>query len=105
MALASSSPSRLPPVVPSPNQRRFLVTTATLITEQAKAKAVDGQALNWLCSAQERLAEQERILAGRPLPGSRKPAPEPRQPRQSFIAGPVGEVEPVPAFGVEPVPG
>jgi hypothetical protein len=36
--------------------------------------------LNWLCAAQERLAEQERILAGRPLPGSRKPAPEPRKP-------------------------
>ena len=46
------------------------------ITEQAKAKTVDGQVLNWLCAAQERLAEQERILAGRPLPGSRKPAPE-----------------------------
>jgi hypothetical protein len=44
------------------------------ITEQAKAKTVDGQVLNWLCAAQERLAEQERILAGRPLPGSRRPA-------------------------------
>ena len=46
------------------------------ITEQANAKTVDGQVLNWLCSAQERLAEQERVLAGRPLPGSRKPAPD-----------------------------
>jgi hypothetical protein len=35
----------------------------------------------------------------------RKPAQEPRMPRQTFIAGPVGEAEPVPAFGVEPVPG
>jgi hypothetical protein len=39
------------------------------ITEQAKAKTIDGQVLNWLCAAQERLAEQERILAGRPAPG------------------------------------
>jgi hypothetical protein len=36
----------------------------------------DPQRLDRLASAQMRLAEQERILAGRPLPGSRKPAPE-----------------------------
>ena len=34
----------------------------------------DGQRLNWLAQAQERLAEQERILDGRPLPGSRRPS-------------------------------
>src|ERR1039458_3628799 len=74
------------------------------ITEQAKAKTVDGQVLNWLCAAQERLAEQERILAGRPLPGSRRPGREDRRPRAPF-GGPVGEAsmrEPVP---VEPLPG
>src|SRR5512135_2504762 len=44
------------------------------ITEEAsKLKGLDGQVLNWLCAAQERLAEQERILAGRPLPGSMRP--------------------------------
>ena len=29
-----------------------------------------------LADAQHKLSEQERILAGRPLPGSKKPAPE-----------------------------
>lgn len=48
----------------------------TRIEEQARKSTVDGQVLNWLCSAQERLSEQERILAGRPLPGSRRPTPE-----------------------------
>lgn len=33
----------------------------------------DPQALNWLASAQAKLAEQERILAGRPLPGNLRP--------------------------------
>lgn len=41
-------------------------------TEASKATP-DGQRLNWLAQAQERLSEQERILAGRPLPGSRRP--------------------------------
>lgn len=78
------------------------------ITEQANAKTVDGQVLNWLCAAQERLAEQERILAGRPLPGSRKPAPEPRKPSgpsawESFTERPVAPASP--ACGVESPPG
>jgi hypothetical protein len=34
----------------------------------------DGQLLNWLCSAQERLSEQERVLSRRPLPGSERPS-------------------------------
>ena len=41
-------------------------------TEATKATP-DGQRLNWLAQAQERLAEQERILDNRPLPGSRRP--------------------------------
>jgi len=36
----------------------------------------DAQKLDRLASAQAKLAEQERILDGRPLPGSRKPRPE-----------------------------
>jgi hypothetical protein len=36
----------------------------------------DGQRLNWLAQAQDRLSEQERKLAGRPLPGSRRPRDE-----------------------------
>jgi hypothetical protein len=74
------------------------------ITEQAKAKTVDGQVLNWLCAAQERLAEQERILAGRPLPGSRRPKDERArpmtggwielQPALPATASPVAQVAP-----------
>lgn len=36
----------------------------------------DPQKLDRLASAQARLSEQERILAGRPLPGSYRPMPE-----------------------------
>jgi hypothetical protein len=64
------------------------------ITEQANAKTVDGQVLNWLCSAQERLAEQERILAGRPLPGSRRPASESKRAAQPPICRPWVPAEP-----------
>ena len=46
------------------------------ITEQAQSKNVDGQVSNLARAAQERLAEQERILSGRPLPGSRCPSRE-----------------------------
>jgi len=68
------------------------------ITEQANDKTVDGQVLNWLCAAQERLAEQERVLAGRPLPGSRRPRnDEPRdaQPGAWMVAEPLGVAEPM----------
>jgi hypothetical protein len=60
------------------------------IIEQAKAKTVDGQVLNWLCAAQERLAEQERILAGRPLPGSRRPSSERADRRPLIQLAPMG---------------
>jgi hypothetical protein len=36
----------------------------------------DPQRIDRLASAQARLAEQERILDGRPLPGSHRPRPE-----------------------------
>jgi hypothetical protein len=48
----------------------------TRIEGEACKRHCDGQLLNWLCSAQERLAEQERLLAGRPLPGTLKPVVE-----------------------------
>lgn len=71
------------------------------ITEQANKPKVDGQSLNWLCSAQERLAEQERVLANRPLPGSRRPPVERNFGRQrTQEAGPLGL-----ACGVGPLPG
>jgi hypothetical protein len=40
------------------------------------AKETDPQRLDRLASAQSRLSEQERILAGRPLPGSKRPLAE-----------------------------
>jgi hypothetical protein len=39
----------------------------------------DPQKLDRLASAQARLAEQERIMSGRPLPGSMRPRPDRRQ--------------------------
>lgn len=50
----------------------------------------DGQRLNWLAQAQERLAEQERILDGRPLPGSRRPSAERADRRPILDLAPVG---------------
>ena len=44
------------------------------IEREAATNKPDGQRLNWLASAQERLAEQERMLAGRPSPGSLRPS-------------------------------
>lgn len=49
----------------------------------------DPQKIDRLASAQLRLSEQERILAGRPLPGSRKPAPERRQSAYDAALAPV----------------
>lgn len=43
----------------------------------------DAQRLDRLASAWSKLAEQERILDGRPLPGSRKPGVE-KAPKQTF---------------------
>lgn len=39
----------------------------------------DPHAIDRLASAMSKLSEIERILAGRPLPGSRKPSAEPRR--------------------------
>lgn len=50
---------------------------------------LDPQKIDRLASAQIRLSEQERLLAGRPLPGSRKPSPERRQdPTPTALDGP-----------------
>jgi hypothetical protein len=53
--------------------------------------------LNWLAAALERLAELERILDGRPLPGSRRPAPE-RSPGARVLQRPPAEpLPPIPS--------
>jgi hypothetical protein len=51
----------------------------TAIEREASKANPDGQHLNWLAAAQERLAEQERLLSDRPLPGSRRPRETSRQ--------------------------
>lgn len=40
---------------------------------QLTRRKPDGQGLNWLASALEKLSEQERQMSGRPLPGSLRP--------------------------------
>ena len=49
------------------------------------AQATDSKVLKELADATTRLAEQERILAGRPLPGSRRPAAEPKRGRPESV--------------------
>jgi len=67
--------------------------------ESTKASP-DGQRLNWLASALERLAELDRVLSGRPLPGSRRPAPErASEARASAMHRPPIEPRPLPAPG------
>lgn len=90
------------PPPPSPtdgyiSQRLFRVRVQLdLVDAQIKAEATksspDGQVLNWLCAAQERLSEQERILADRPLPGSRRPTAI----KGKVKAGSVEPSEPIP---------
>src|SRR5882762_4551137 len=46
------------------------------IAELSAADVPDGRAINWLVTAQARLCEQERQLADRLLPGSKRRAPE-----------------------------
>lgn len=43
------------------------------LTEQLSKDRIDPQAIDRLAAAQSRLSEQERILAGRPMPGSLRP--------------------------------
>jgi hypothetical protein len=49
-----------------------------------KPGQVDARKLNDLAAAQARLATQEQQLAGRPLPGSRRPGKE-RSPRSAAV--------------------
>lgn len=64
--------------------------------EQAKP---DSRRLRDLTDAQGRLGEQERILAGRPLPGSRKP---PAAPKQRSVASDPTPATPQPAVSSVP---
>ena len=71
-----------PPVPPEPQgdaytrQRLAIVREHIARIDKLMLNTADGQRLNWFAQAQDKLAEQERILSGRPLPGSRRPKEE-----------------------------
>lgn len=69
---------------------RVRVQLGRIDDELERASLSDSKRIKELTEAQIRLAEQERILAGRPLPGSRKPAPErrPQEERPAIVAVP-----------------
>jgi len=92
-------PPPLPPVPESilATQTAILATQTTLFCEKRIARVrkqlekidamisqeLDPQKLDRLASAQSRVSEQERILSGRPLPGSRRPIKERTHPSAS----------------------
>jgi hypothetical protein len=57
-------------------------------------KEIDPMKLDRLASAQARLAEQERILAGRPMPGSLRPKKPPEQARPYCKVSPISPIKP-----------
>lgn len=63
--------------------------------ELAKCSLKDSKRIRELTDAQLRLSEQERILAGRPLPGSRRPGPQ-RQEHRRGLPGGIAEAPPSP---------
>ena len=56
--------------------RRQLQRLDRQLDDALEAEPLDGRLLNDLAAAQSRLADQEQRLAGRPLPGSRRPGKE-----------------------------
>lgn len=108
LAPTPTTPIPLEPIAPADNnynQRRLtrvrqqLAMVDQSIEAVMSRKVVNGQNLNWLCSAQERLSEQERTLAGRPLPGSMRPSPAPTRRQSQAYTAPMIEddVAPQPA--------
>jgi hypothetical protein len=60
---------------------------------EATKPDADGRRIDRLAAAQYRLAQQERLLAGRPAPGSYRPkAPNPNRWRGGAV--PVDELQP-----------
>jgi hypothetical protein len=104
------TPKPEPPALPQPiapdtfNAARLLRVRDQLIKLDAMImKETDPQKLDRLASAQARLSEQERIIAGRPLPGARRPAAEGARRARVETAMLVDEVGPAPVVKVEPV--
>lgn len=87
-----------PPLAPPPidpyvvkrlaRVRHQLDDIDTAIARESGSPEPDGRRLCWLAQAQERLAEQERVLAGRPLPGSRRPTSD-KPPPAPMTAEPI----------------
>lgn len=69
--------------------RKQLALVDSRIEREAKKEGADGQLLNWLCAAQERLNDQEFALSARPKPGNMRVAHS--QPiRRPPSSGPLG---------------
>lgn len=62
--------------------RAQLDTLDARLEAELRAAKPDSRRIKDICDAQTRLAEQERQLSGRPLPGSRRPAPDRAERRQ-----------------------
>jgi hypothetical protein len=73
-----------------------------VIAEELTKTRPDAQRLNWLAAALERLAELERRLAGRPMPGTLKPRAQDARPAQPASVAPV--LLPQPAAIEQPDP-
>lgn len=110
-ALAAKQAASLPkpepipqpaPVVPTPAQSPFALEQLQVVrarmndidealrhelgkdSPEGTQRTPDANKVDRLASAWSKFAEQERILDGRPLPGSRKPANEPSTKRKPF---------------------
>lgn len=82
--------------------RRQLDLVAERILEELERDKPDSRRLRDLSDAQRHLAEQERILSGRPLPGSRRPGPE--RPASQVSSRPVPRLAQPPTPPPEPQP-
>lgn len=76
----------------------------TRLAEHLDRKSIDGQQVRYLSGALSDLAELERVLAGRPLPGSRRPSSaEPARPPAPIISRPtIAQPEAPPPALAEP---
>ena len=92
--------------------RTQLDLIAKQVTTELEKEKPDSRRLRDLADAQTRLSEQERILSGRPLPGSRRPAQERgrgagsagwAELQPALPAAPVAKSDPTPAV-LEPTP-
>lgn len=98
-----------PPTQDDFNQLRLGRVREQLVKLDAMlSKEEDPQKLDRLASAQARLSEQERILDGRPLPGSRRPSSDKQDRKRILDLAPVGiagqilDMEPAPAAPARP---